>query len=130
MAHIRKFHAEQNLRDGTTYPLTRIFNADGTLTQNVPVALVGEESGAMEPSQALYCERTAELMFAGCDPKATAFAMREAEALATVLRWQGYRQLHCFVPLPWLDSIRKPLERAKFTYQSDRLAHFMKDLGE
>ncbi len=126
MEAIERFHREQNERDGTSYPLTRIFNADGSLARNVAVALVGEQNG--EPKQALYVERTAEMLFAGCDPKATAFARRDADALCAVLAWQGYTGLHCAVPVALAEAIRKPLEKAGFERTDDRLAHFFRDL--
>ena len=125
---IERFHRKQNERDGTDYPLTRIFNADGSLSRNVPVALVGDRGG--EPMQALYVERTAELMFAGCDPKATAFARRDADALCAVLAWQGYTGLHCAVPVALAKAIAKPLKAAGFERTDDRLAHFFRDLRE
>jgi hypothetical protein len=125
MQFIRKFHSEQNERDGTAYPLVPFFNSDMTLSSRVPVALVGERG--KEPVQALYVERIAELQFAGCDPKGTAFARRDIEALATVLYWQGYRSIHCFVPHAVADSIRKPLEKAGFVSKQNELEHFFRE---
>lgn len=134
MNDIEAWHQEQNERDGTNYPLIRLFNADGTLSKRVPVALVGEKDG--EPKQALYVERVDvyELQFSGCDPKATAFARRDIDVLSTVLQWQGIRKLNCFVPLPLVESISKPLSRAGF-WRMDQprenhvpVVHFFKDL--
>lgn len=127
-AHIRMFHAQQNERDGTTYPLPRFFNPDGTLSAYTPVVLVGCEEGSDDPVQAIWVERRAELMFAGCSPKATAFARREIEALGTALGWQGYRGLHCDVPIGLVDLIRKPLEKAGFIQTDSRLAHFFREV--
>jgi hypothetical protein len=131
MALIRQFHQEQNERDGTTYPLPRFFDKNGLLTDRVPVALVGVEDGSEDPVQAVWVERRAELMFAGCDPKATAFARRDIEGLAAVLTWLGYSGIHCDVPRgTFLDSVRKPLEAAGFSQNDERLAHFFRDLRE
>lgn len=129
-AHIRMFHARQNDRDGTTYPLPRLFNPDGTLSIHTPVVLVGCEDGSQEPLQAIWVERRAELMFAGCDPKATAFARRDIEALIGALGWQGYQGLHCEVPIGLVDAIRKPLEKAGFTQTDARLAHFFREVKQ
>ena len=85
MNHIRRFHREQNERDGTSYPLPVFFDKHGLLTQQVPVALVGVDESTEDPIQAIWVERRAELMFAGCDPKATAFARRDIDGLAAVL---------------------------------------------
>lgn len=125
---IKKFHAEQNERDGTSYPLPVFFDKDGKLTDRTPVVLVGCVEGTDEPVQALWVERRAELMFAGCDPKATAFARRDADALAGILFWMGYTGMHCDVPLVVSETVSKPLIKAGFTQNDDRLAHFYKDL--
>jgi hypothetical protein len=127
---IKRFHAEQNERDGTSYPLPRLFDKDGNLTDRAPVVLVGVEEGSDEPVQAIWVERRAELMFAGCDPKATAFARRDIEGLAAVLTWLGYSGLHCDVPLALVEAIGKPLGKAGFEQNDHRLAHFFKDLRE
>jgi hypothetical protein len=129
MSFIRKFHVEQNKRDGTSYPLPHFFDPNGNLTQAVPVALVGVEEGSDVPVQAIWVERRAELMFAGCDPKATAFARRDIDALAAVLSWWGYSGVHCDVPVELTPHIAKPLGKAGFK-QKDDLAHFYKDLKE
>lgn len=123
---IRQWHQHQNVRDNTSYPLPRLFNSDGTPTHRVPVALVGERDG--EAVQALYCERMAELQFAGCDPKATAFARRDIDALATVLKWQGYGSLYCVVPVALAKAISKPLQAAGFESLDQKFVTFHKDL--
>lgn len=127
---IRRFHAEQNRRDGTSYPLPRFFNPNGSTTDRVPVSLVGVEEGSEAPTQAVWVERRAELMFAGCNPKATAFARRDIEALAIVLRWMGYTGIHTDVPLHLAEAIAKPLNLAGFERNDNRLAHFYRDLKE
>jgi len=128
MAFIRLFHAAQNERDGTSYPLPHFFDPNGNLTQAVPVALVGVVEGSDIPVQAIWIERRAELMFAGCDPKATAFARRDIDALAAVLTWWGYTGVHCDVPIELREAIAKPLGKAGFDQNDDQLSHFYKDL--
>jgi len=130
MHFIRRFHVEQNERDGTSYPLPRFFDKNGCPTQQVPASLVGVEEGSDDPVQAIWIERRAELMFAGCDPKATAFARRDIEAMAGFLSWLGYTGLHCDVPILVTDHVRKPLGFAGFEQNDHRLAHFFKDLRE
>jgi hypothetical protein len=128
---ICRFHAEQNERDGTSYPLPVLFDKDGKLTDRAPVVLVGCEEGSDVPVQAIWVERRAELMFAGCDnPKATAFARRDIDGLAGMLSWLGYSGLHCDVPIEWADAIGRPLDKAGFSRNDDHLAHFFKDLRE
>ena len=105
LPYIRRFHAEQNERDGTSYPLPVLFDKDGKLTDRAPVVLVGCIEGTDEPVQAIWVERRAELMFAGCDPKATAFARRDIDGLAGILSWLGSTGLHCDVPIALADAI-------------------------
>lgn len=125
---IQMFHMEQNERDGTSYPLPNFFDKTGAGTQQVPVALVGVREGSEDAVQAIWVERRAEMMFAGCDPKATAFARREIDALAAVLKWLGYSGLHCEVPVALERAISKPLGAAGFKSNNRELAHFFKDL--
>jgi hypothetical protein len=127
---IRRLHAEQNERDGTSYPLPLFFTGRDP-SQRVPVSLVGVEEDTGNIVQAIWIERRAELMFAGCDnPKATAFARRDIDAMAAVLGWLGYTGLHCDAPLAVAEAVWKPLEKAGFEQNDERLAHFYKDLRE
>lgn len=126
MESIKEWHREQNERDGTRYPIVPLFNANGTLSSRVPVALVGEKEGV--PVQSLYVERTAELQFAGCDPTATAYARRDIDALATILYHLGYRALNCFVPVDRAQAVSKPLLKAGFHETTGEFVHFFKDL--
>lgn len=130
MPLIRQLHLAQNARDKTNYPLPQFFDKQGRLTDQVPVALIGVEEGSETPVQAIWVERRAELMFAGCDPKGTAFARRDIEGLAAVLSWLGYHGIHCDVPIALAEAIGKPLDKAGFTQNDDRLAHFFRDLEE
>lgn len=129
MAIIQKMHDAQTRRDGMSYPLPPFFNSDGSLRTSIPAALIGHQDGMTR--NALYVQRTGEMMFAGCDAKATAFARRDIDALATLLTWQGYGDLYCHVPEKLVKSIRKPLEAAGFSDLRHReipLVTFYKDL--
>jgi len=130
MHFVRRFHVEQNERDGTSYPLPWFFDKNGLSTPQVPVFLVGVEEGSDEPVQAIWVERRGELMFAGCDAKATAFARRDIDGLASVLTWLGYSGIHCDVPLSVVEHVTPPLNLAGFERNDERLAHFFKDLRE
>jgi len=127
-AIVRRLHREQNERDGTSYPLPRIFDRNGLFAPSVPVALVGVPEGETDPVQAIWVERRAELMFAGCDPKATAFARRDIDGLLGVLAWLGYTGLHCDVPIERERSIAKPLAAAGFEPTDERLVHFYQEI--
>lgn len=128
MPLIRNWHREQNERDGTNYPLTELFKPNGTLAKNVPAALVGIQHG--EPLGSIYVELVPELMFAGCNPKLTAFSRREIDAMLTVLSWQGYRGLNCRVPQQVLSYVSKPLKRAGFESMEGKLVNFFRDFEE
>ena len=127
---IRQLHGEQNEQHGTSYPLPTFFDRHGLPTPQVPVSLVGIEEGTEEVAQAIWVERRGELMFAGCNPKATAFARRDIEALAAMLTWLGYTGLHCDVPIQLVEHISRPLNAAGFEQNDHRLAHFFRDLRE
>lgn len=128
MPRIIEWHREQNERDGTRYPLTRLFGPDGTLMRNVPVALIAEQE--KEPQAAIYVELVPELMFAGCNPKATAFARRDIDAMMSVLRWQGYEGLNCRVPRSRAISVAKPLIAAGFHSTENSLVNFFRELED
>jgi hypothetical protein len=122
---IQAFHVEQQRRQHTRYELPDLF----ANRKQFPVIHVGvDESGAIR--QCYYCEAVAELRFVGCDPRATAFAQREADGLAYVLRLMGFRYLECFVPRKLKKAIRKPLKRARFKNKDRQLSYFSRDLRE
>lgn len=126
MPMVREFHRRQNERDGTSYPLPHFFRKNGTKTDAVPVALVGVREGELVGS--IYIERRAELMFAGCDPRMTAFARKDINALISLLSLLGYGGIHCDVPLNVLAGVSPPLETAGFRRNDDRLAHFFMEV--
>lgn len=126
---IERFHSEQNERDGTSYSLPLFFDKNGHSTEQVPVSLVGVPEGEKDPVQAIWIERRAELMFAGCDAKATAFARRDIDGLVRVLQWLRYSGLHCDVPTQWADTIAKPLGKAGFRPMNATLAHFYREVS-
>lgn len=119
---IQRLHAEQNAKHGTNYELPYLWG------QHIAVALVGERDGRIV--QALYVERVAEMCFVGADPKGTAYARREIDGLAWILKGQRFRWLHCLVPKQLAEAIAKPLKRAGFDNRADEIALFTRDLRE
>jgi hypothetical protein len=113
---IQLLHEEQNERDGTNYPLPDLFA--GEKVSKVPVVLAVEHSDEGMIGS-LYVDTAPELCFAGCDPRATAVARRDIEALAYMLMQMGFTHLRCLVPKGEVDSIRRPLERAGFKERDD-----------
>ena len=122
---IRQFHREQNLLQGTNYALPRLFDAHGKFAPNIAMAFMVERNG--RPVQSFYFELVPEVCFAGCDPRATAYARREIDRIAFGLRAMGFTGINCKVPEHVAESIRTPLEHAGFDEET-KLVHFFKDL--
>lgn len=118
----------QNERDGTNYPVPMIFGPDGRLVENMPLALVAERNG--EVRQACLFQRTVEMMCFGTDPHATAFSRGEMGRAAYLLRARGYDDVHCQVPRAMADRMERPLRRAGYERDDDKLAHFYRSLSE
>lgn len=117
---IQRVHAEQQAAQGTNYGIPYLWGP------HIAVALVGERDGKIV--QALYVERVAEMCFIGADPKGTAFARREIDGLAWILKGMKYRWLHCLVPKQLADAIAKPLKRAGFVSKEKELVAFSRSL--
>ena len=123
--HCRK----QNERDGTNYPVPRIFDESWRWMPNIALAMViVDEKG--EVQQAAIYERTVEQLLFGCEPKATAQLHKEIEGVFYLLRQRGYEGVHCFVPKQVELPVSKPLEKVGFKRDDWRLAHYFKDLTE
>lgn len=122
---IQKFHDEQNKLQGTRTALPRLFDGNGDFARNIAMAFIVERDG--KPVSSFFFELVPEVCFAGCDPKATAFARREIDRIAFGLRGMGFTGINCKVPVSVADVIKSPLEAAGFDEDRD-LRHFFKDL--
>ena len=122
---IQEFHKEQNRQQQTNYALPRLFSPDGSFAPNIAMAFMVERNG--KPVQSFYFELVPEVCFAGCDPKATAYARREIDRIAFGLRAMGFTGINCKVPEHVAESIRTPLEHAGFD-EDQKITHFFKDL--
>lgn len=123
---VAALHEAQNKRDGTNYPLPKVFDDFYRLMPNVALALTvldGEEV-----RQGIVLERACELLLFGCDPKATATLHKEIEGVWYLLRQKGYEAVNCFVPKRVVLPIEKPLKDVGFERNDFRLAMFQKDL--
>jgi hypothetical protein len=120
----------QNRRDGTKYPIPRIFEMDeakpgfGQLVQNVPLALVTEIDGRVR--QAFICMRTIEVMgIGGGDMQ---FSASHIPMMADLLKRKGYDDLHTFVPIHRASPAHcKLLQDFGMTRLDHRLAHFFRE---
>jgi hypothetical protein len=125
---VERRHAEQNQRDGTSYPLPQIFDESWRWMPNIALALTvldGEEI-----KQGVVFERACEMLLFGCDPKATATLHKQIESAFYLLGQKGYGVVHCFVPKQVVVPVEKPLQKVGFVRDDFRLAHFCKDLTE
>jgi hypothetical protein len=144
MPALSKLHAEQNKRDGTSYPMSQPFTDCGKTVTSVPIALTITRGD--EIRQGVAVERGAELLLFGCDPRATAELHRQIHGVFYLLAQRGYSVVHCFVPKrrAWWrrmlyriasigevrGAISRSLEDVGFVRDDHRLAHFLKDLTE
>lgn len=88
---------EQNERDGTSYPMPRVFDANGVRLAGIPLALVAvDEAGAVV--QGCVTQRTCEMMIFGTNPDATKSSLEEQQAVFYILRQRGYEDVHVLVP--------------------------------
>lgn len=126
VARVLELAAEQNRRDGTSYPVPLLFGPVGQLAENTPLALVTEYEG--EVRQADVFVRSVEMMCFGTDPRATAFSRHEMPRAAYLLGLRGYEGVHCFVPKGRVSNVARPLERAGYERCDEQLAHFYRNL--
>lgn len=121
------FHVEQNERDGTKYPLPRMFDPAGQLDRNVALALSMTKDD--KPIQGVYfgCS-TVEMCFVGCNPRATLYSAREIEGVRYALRAMKYEAINCKIPLSMVDVLQAPMEEAGFKRTDDQFATFYQEL--
>ena len=89
---------EQNERDGTSYPMLRVFDQDGRRERNIPLALVAVDVETGEVVQGHVWEVTLEQMSFGISSEATVCSMHEQDAVFWMLREKGFRDQHILVP--------------------------------
>ncbi len=127
VATLHKLHAEQNRRDGTSYPLPALFNEDGSLVANIALALVVEgDDGTV--LQGIVFESVPEMQIFGIDPRATACLEDNIAGAWYLLASKGFKLVNCDVPRRVVTPISKPLKRAGFT-RSKGLINFFRELS-
>lgn len=115
--------AEQNRRDGTSYPLPPVFDADGRRDPNAALALVTEMDG--EVRQGHIFLRTLEMMSFGVSRRASAISLRHAPLAVELLRERGYVDMHVLAPRQRAAAMENRLAQAMgLLRDDDRLAHF------
>lgn len=115
---------EQNRRDGTSYSMPRVFDANGSRLPSIPLALVAiDDEGNVV--QGHVWETTVEQMTFGVAPEATASSMREQDAVFWVLQQKGFRDLHILVPNERVKAMGHELDSILgMKYTAKMLTHF------
>lgn len=131
MPRLEAWAREQNRRDGTNYPLPKVFEqaADGSVMQvgGVPLALALVRDGRVV--QGHVFERTVELTSYGTDPQATSDSMRQSDAVFWMLREMGYMDCHLLVPQTRVGQLEHEISALMGMKRIDeRLAHFYRRL--
>jgi hypothetical protein len=134
LPRVWRLAAAQNRRDGTTYPVPRIFEMDekspnfGQYLQNVPLALITERDGRV--CQAHFFLRTIEVMGFGGGREDEEFSARHIPMALDLLKRRGYGEVHTFVPkIRVSEQHAKLLESHGMTRLDNRLAHFFMTTG-
>lgn len=97
MARLIELNRRQNERDGTCYPLPRMFGNQGYFDSNIALALAIERAGRV--TQGIYFQsRMVEMCLAGCDARSTLTLAQEAEAVKYTLRSLGVKGILSHVP--------------------------------
>lgn len=122
----------QNRRDGTKYPVPRIFEMGeskpgfGHLVENVPLALVTERNGRMR--QAHIALRTIEIMGFGGGHDDMEFSAAHIPMMMDLLKRRGYDEAHTFIPNVRVSEEHcKLLQDFGMTRLDHRLAHFFRE---
>lgn len=121
----------QNRRDGTKYPVPRIFEMDetqprfGHLVQNVALALVTERDGRVR--QVHLAMRTIEIMGFGGGREDMEFSAAHIPMMMDSLKRRGYDDAHTFIPNVRVSEEHcKLLQDFGMTRLDHRLAHFFR----
>lgn len=129
MHRVIELYREQNDRDGTRYPLPRMFGERGSFDPDIALALAVERRGQLR--QAIYFQsRGVEMCFAGCDARATLSASMEMNAVAYTLRSLGHKRIHTFIPHIRVPQLEGALLETGFLRKDKEFAHFFYDLEE
>lgn len=127
MEQLLGLHSQQNQRDGTSYPLPRMFGHRGNFDPGIALALAVDRGKQLV--QGVYFENgIIEMCFAGCDPRATAHVRRQATAVRYTLRGMGFRGVRCLIPHVRLPQLEPAMFEAGFVRTDARFASFFYDL--
>ena len=128
MAKIIELHEAQNERDGTHYPLPRMFGEKGQFDHDIALALAVERDSVV--TQGVYFQRGSivEMCFAGCDARSSLYVRNETEAVKYTLRSLGYKGVRSDIPLVRVAELEKSLLATGFKRTDGEFASFFLDL--
>jgi len=129
MPALERLLAEQNRRDGTSYPLAEIFDENGFQAENIPLALVIEHGGEIDGA-ILFESKGVEMMLIGCNPRVTIMAEQNRRAIEYTLKGMGYRWIRCLVTKTHfvLKNLVPQMKQAGFRRSDTRFASFFKEI--
>jgi len=115
--------AEQNLRDGTHYPMPEIFDKDGRQADNIPLAYVVERGGEVFGG-IVFESKGVEMMLVGCSPRVTLTIGKHANGVLYTLRAMGFRSITCHVTKSIVTGVKGSMKSAGFKRLSKFVTFF------
>jgi hypothetical protein len=119
--------AEQNLRDGTHYPLPEIFDEDGRQADNIPLAYVVERGGEVFGA-IVFESKGVEMMLVGCNPRVTLTVGKHAPGVLYTLRAMGFNWIRCLVTRKIVKQVKDAMKEAGFRRDDGRFASFFREI--
>ena len=119
--------AEQNLRDGTRYPMPEIFDDEGRQADNVPLAYVIERAGEVFGG-VVFESKGVEMMLVGCSPRVTATLEENTSGVLYTLRAMGFRWIRSLVTKSVVKQLKPAMKEAGFRRDDTRFASFFREV--
>lgn len=119
--------AEQNLRDGTRYPMPEIFDEDGRQAENIPLALVIERGGEVFGA-VTFESKGLEMMLVGCSPRVTLMTAKERSGVLYTLKAMGFTWIRALVTKKIVNELTPALKKAGFRRDDAKFASFFREI--
>jgi hypothetical protein len=119
--------AEQNLRDGTRYPMPEIFDENGRQAENVPLAYVVEHCGEVAGG-IVFESKGVEMMLVGCSPRVTLTIGNHAPGVLYTLKHMGFNWIKCEVTRSIVKQVKGAMKDSGFRRISDKFVSFFREI--
>lgn len=119
--------AEQNLRDGTCYPMPEIFDDEGRQAENIPLAYVVER-GKEVFGAIIFEAKGVEMMLVGCSPRVTLTVGESGPGILYTLRAMGFNWIRCMVTRKIVGAVKGAMKEAGFRRDDRRFASFFREI--